>query len=58
MSTDGSNQDSRQHQSSVRSQDLEFTKAELDKAFGKRMTRKEYLQSLRKQYDRKENNNG
>lgn len=34
-------------------QDLKFSNEELEKAFPK-MTRKQWLQSLRKQYDRKE----
>lgn len=35
-------------------QDLKFSKDELEKCFGPKMTRKQYLQLLRKQYDRKE----
>jgi hypothetical protein len=38
----------------MRPQDLKFTKAELQKAFGKKMTRKQFLQSLRKQYDKRD----
>ena len=34
----------------MRPQDLKFTKAELNKAFGKKLTRKQFLDSLRKQY--------
>lgn len=36
-----------------RPQDLKFTKAQLDKAFGPKLTRKQYLESLRKQYDQR-----
>jgi len=36
----------------ARPQDLKFTAAELEKAFGKKMTHAQYLRSLRKNFDR------
>ena len=38
-------------------QDLKFSNEELEKCFGPKMTRKQWLQSLRKQYDRKDGDN-
>jgi hypothetical protein len=36
-----------------RPQDLKFTQAQLDKAFGKKLTRAQYLESLKKGFGKK-----
>lgn len=40
-----------------RPQDLVFSKAELDKAFGPRLTREQYLQSLKTKFDVRDEEN-
>jgi len=40
----------------IRPQDLTFSQAALDRAFGKKLTHAEYLQSLRKNFNKKYEN--